>query len=218
MHLCRFRIDEGLGWFGRVADTVRLNPFAFNLGDRERDLREPERLLGIARAATGGGGVIALVPVAAVDDPLVWSRTLLAMAQGGGAVHYREGVAGAIASVVEPLRRLQATLPLWTAAESIGRVPLADESAEAWLTQLGPRRLAVVVIDRASALAPRELVIDLQLPRGLRAQRMLDLAGEEVVSLPHLPNQMKLTLPEFHDATILYLELDQPQDPAHAQP
>jgi hypothetical protein len=197
---------------------VRVNPHVYPVSSfRLREWQVPRSILDHARQSLGIGGVCAVIPFDGAGDDLVYMRTLLAIAAGSAGVVYRmpektslEEVKRLQAVLEDRLLVLRGSLPVWDAAECIGAVKSSDPSVGGWLMQMGPRRLAIILVDSTTKPKERRVEVPVNLPEGLRPQRVLDVDGEPIQTFTGEEKAFDFTLTAFKDGAVIFIELAKP--------
>jgi len=218
IHLCRLDLEEGAAMFGQAVDGIRVNAYPYEVpGSETHDFSEARKILEDARASAGTGNVHAVIPVDSANDDRILPRTLLAISAGCSGVLYRlpdhkdpDDLKKIAAHIQDELQPVRETMPLWDCVETVSPVISKDTSVGGWLVQMGPRRLAVILL--ASSITPvgKSNVISFNLPEGAVAQRVLTFDGKELSKLQGNEKRLELTLDRFKGGTVIFIELAKP--------
>jgi hypothetical protein len=222
LDVCPFRMEEALSIFRDAVDVVRIDPFSTQNHDAVSEIRGPSLLLSMAHKWMGPGRTIAKVPVDGHSVNLVLPRTLLALAHGCRAIHYMtppaEEESKRLRIVVEDqLRAIKDTISWWGSSVPLGEIDTRIHQVGAWLVQLRPDRVALVVVrGEVADDFMGEAHFACPLPNGLRASRVIDTAGGEVARFATALAEIPVTIPDLGSGLVWYLDVLPTAPPAHA--
>lgn len=215
LDLCPHDLDGGLRIFSPVVDVIRIEPFAQQNSNAAGDLLGPSRILRNAINAASPGRIIAKIPADGPQAGRVWARSLLALALGCRGVHLMTAARDQEAEQVrvasaERLRRLKPALSSWDASSAGVEIETGTYGFGAWLVDLAPRRMALVVVPgefhAEDANKPLQFICDL--PAGRRVSRVSDLDGKLAFPIASPKARLDVTIPVVGDGLIWFLEVE----------
>ena len=102
------------------------------------------------------------------------------------------------------------SLPVWDGAEVISRMNVSDQMVGGWLMQMGPQRMAAVLVDSGQGQRERDVKANVALPSGLRVQRVLDIQGREIQTLQGDEKGLEFSVSKFKTGAVIFIELLKP--------
>ncbi len=216
IHICSYRQEEGVAWFGHLCDIARTNPFQFSEDlSASRELKESARLADLCFQGITPDAWICSVPMDAASDDQVRARMLLAAASGCAGIHLRmrdEHAPNEIerSAMQRAAQILVPLLPLWDGSCPLACLDTDQPTVQARLVQLGRRRAAVVVLDTAASPRLQAVGLNVPLPDGCLLQRIISSTGTTLAEFTQPRPRCSLTMPHFKDCDVLFLQLTDP--------